>query len=203
MFFYFIFGIALFIKSDTRRAILIGIFLCSLALLGLSLNPASAVAATYTNPDLLLFLDGIILAMIYRAHNTGSVMLGLISICIGVVWRYIGVTGDFGLFAGLSPTLIVAGTLALEPALRRAPSVLLHTVGNASYSIYLSHLFFLRVSELSWRHFVGFGSSEVMEATYVVVAFIFAVAGGVAVHYFIERPMLLLFHQSKIATKSA
>ena len=38
---------------------------------------------------------------------------------------------------------------------------------------------------------------------YVAVAFIFAIAGGVAVHYFIERPMLLLFHQSKIATKSA
>jgi exopolysaccharide production protein ExoZ len=164
------------------------------------------VTATYTNPDLLLFLDGIILAMIYRAHNFGSVILGLILISIGALSASSGVPGDFGLFEnvmGLPPALIVAGTLVLEPAIRRAPSVILHTVGNASYSIYLSHLFFLRLSELSWRHFVDFGSSAALEVTYVAFAFIFAIAGGIAIHYLIERPMLLLFHQGTIATKSA
>jgi exopolysaccharide production protein ExoZ len=203
MFFYFIFGIALVIKSETRRAIAIVIFLWSLVLLGLSFHPAGAVAATYTNPGLLLFLDGVILAMIYRARNIGSVTLGAILVGIGVLTRAIGVTDDFGLFAGLSPVLIVAGTLALEPALRRAPSVLLHTAGNASYSIYLSHLFFLRLSELGWRHFVGGGSSRVLDATYVTFSLIFAIGGGIAIHYFIERPMLLLFHQNKIAARSA
>jgi peptidoglycan/LPS O-acetylase OafA/YrhL len=154
----------------------------------------------------LLFFDGIILAMIYRTYNIDSVMLGLILICIGVLLRSIGAPGGFGLFdnfVGLSPALIVAGTLALEPAIRRAPSIILHTIGNASYSVYLSHLFFLRLSELGWRHFVAFGSSEVLEVMYVAFSFIFAIAGGVAVHYLIERPMLLLFHQSKIAPKSA
>lgn len=101
--------------------------------------------------------------MIYRAHNIDNVVLGLILVGLGTFLRSMGITGDLGLFEslmGLSPALIVAGTLALEPTLRRAPSVLLHTIGNASYSIYLSHLFFLRISELSWRHFVGFGSSK-------------------------------------------
>jgi exopolysaccharide production protein ExoZ len=159
---------------------------------GFSLSPADAMAATYTNPDLLLFLDGIILAVIYQAHNIDNVALGLILVGLGTFLRSMGITGDLGLFESLmGPALIVAGTLALEPTLRRAPSVLLHTIGNASYSIYLSHLFFLRLSELSWRHFVGFGTSEVLEVAYVVVSFIFAIAGGVAVHYLIERPMLL------------
>jgi exopolysaccharide production protein ExoZ len=203
MFFYLVFGIALIIKSDTRRAIMIVILLWGLVLLGLLLNPAAAVATTYTNPDLLLFLDGVILAIIYRSHNIGSVMLGVILICIGILTRFTRVTDDFGLFAGLSPALIVAGTLAFEPVLRRAPSVLLHMAGNASYSIYLSHLFFLRLSELGWRHFVGGNSSGILEATYVTFSLIFAIGGGIAVHYFIERPMLLLFHQSKIAAKSA
>jgi exopolysaccharide production protein ExoZ len=205
MFFYFIFGVALLIRSDTRRVIIVGIFLSTLVLLGLLLNPEGAVTATYTNPDLLLFLDGIILAVIYRAHNIGSVILGLILISVGVLLAF-GVAGDFGLFEnimGLSPALIVAGALALEPAIRRAPSVILRTAGNASYSIYLSHLFFLRLSELSWRHFVGFGSNVALEVTYVACSFIFAIAGGIAIHYFIERPMLLLFHQGRIATKSA
>jgi hypothetical protein len=67
----------------------------------------------------------------------------------------------------------------------------------------LSHLFFLRLSELSWRHFMGFGSSAALDVTYVALAFIFAIAGGIAIHFLIERPMLLLFHQGTIATKSA
>jgi peptidoglycan/LPS O-acetylase OafA/YrhL len=205
MFFYLIFGVALLIKSDTRRALVIGVLLWSLVLVGLWLQPEGAVAATYTNPDLLLFLDGIVLAIIYRAYKIDSATLGVILICVGVLSQSL-LPGSFGLFEnfiGLSPALIVAGTLALELAMRRRHSAALYTIGNASYSIYLSHLFFLRLSELGWRDFVTFGSNEVLDVTYVVVAFIFAIAGGVAVHYFLERPMLLLFHQSKIATKSA
>ena len=204
MFFYFIFGIALLIKSNARRAIMIGILLWGLVLLGLSLNPEGAVAATYTSPEILLFFDGIILAVIYRAYGIDNAVLGLALICTGVL--FIGAPGGLDLFVnfvGLSPALIVAGTLALEPAIRRVPSTVLHTIGNASYSVYLSHLFFLRLSELSWRHFGGGGSSEVLEATYVAFSFIFAVGGGGAVHYFVERPMLLLLPQSKIAAKSA
>src|SRR5258708_32725989 len=157
MFFYFIFGITLLVESRAFRAVTIGGILWTLVLLGLSLNLEGAAAATYTSPDLLLFFDGIILAIIFRSYNVGSVVLGSILICVGVL--SIRVSGDFGLFdnfIGLSPALIVAGFLALEPALRRAPNLLLHMIGNASYSIYLSHLFFLRLSELGWRHFVAF-----------------------------------------------
>jgi exopolysaccharide production protein ExoZ len=206
MFFYFIFGIGLLVASDALRAIMIGVVLWSLVLLGLSLNPENAAAATYTNPDVLLFFNGIILAMIYRAYGIDSVMLGLILICFGVLSRSLSISGDFGLFEnfiGLSPTLIVAGTLALEPALRHAPSLVLHTIGNASYSIYLSHLFFLRLSDLGWAHFVALGSNKAAEVTYVAFAFVFAIAGGIAVHYLIERPMLLLFHQGQVTTKPA
>lgn len=203
MFFYFIFGITLLVESRAFRAVTIGGILWTLVLLGLSLNLEGAAAATYTSPDLLLFFDGIILAIIFRSYNVSSVVLGSILICVGVL--SIRVSGDFGLFdnfIGLSPALIVAGILALEPALRRSPNLLLHMIGNASYSIYLSHLFFLRLSELGWRHFVAFGSGEVLEATYVAFAFVFAVAGGIAVHYFIERPILILFHPSKIANST-
>jgi exopolysaccharide production protein ExoZ len=206
MFFYFIFGISLLVESLAFRAITIGVVLWSLVLLGLSLSPEGAAAATYTSPNLLLFFDGIILAIIYRTYNIDSVILGLILMCVGAL--LCTVSGDFGLFEnfiGLSPALIVAGTLALESALRRAPSVILHTIGDASYSIYLSHLFFLRISELGWRHVVALGSSEILEVMYVAFAFIFAIAGGIFVHYFIERPMLLAFHQSQIpnSTRSA
>src|SRR5258706_3803227 len=141
MFFYFIFGIALLVKSHALRATMIGVLLWSLVLLGLLLNPEDAATATYTNPDVLLFFDGIILAMIYRTYNIDSVICGLILICAGVLSGSILVSGDLGVFEdfiGLSPALIVAGTLALEPSLRRAPAPVLPTLGNATALICLS-----------------------------------------------------------------
>jgi len=205
MFFYFVFGIALLIKLDRLRAIAIGVLLWSLVLLGLWFDPEGAVASTYTNPALLLFFNGLILAMIYRTYNIDSVVLGLILICVGAVSYALRLPGNFDFFenfVGLAPVMIVAGTLALESTLRLAPNRVLHTIGNASYSIYLSHLFFLRISELEWRRFAASGSGEMLNLAYVVVAFTFAIAGGIAVHYFVERPMLNLFHPSRISSST-
>jgi exopolysaccharide production protein ExoZ len=204
MFFYFIFGIALLIGSEACRAIVIGVLFCGLVLVGWLCRPESAIGTTYTNPGLLLFVDGVVLAMVYQTKGINNAVLGGALICVGALARFIGLPSSLSSFEtiiGLSPALIVAGMLSLEPTFRLRPSLVLCTVGNASYSIYLSHLFFLRLSEIGW-HYVNFGSNEVLRVTYVVFAFIFAIAGGIAVHYVIERPMLLLFHQKKIATNS-
>ena len=205
MFFYFIFGVSLLVKPDALRAILVGAFLWSLALLGQRLHSKFPAAETYTNPNILLFFNGVMLAVIYRTYGASSLILGVILISSGVLLGSFGAPGDLGFvesFIGLSPTLIVAGILALETALRRLPSQVLHTIGNASYSIYLSHLFFLRLSELGWRSFMPLGSSQVLQVTYVAFTFVFAIAGGIAVHYFIERPMLLFFLQPKISNSN-
>jgi exopolysaccharide production protein ExoZ len=196
MFFYLIFGLTLLVSSLSLRAILLGTALSGLVLLGHLLEPMDAVAATYTSPELLKFLGGIILAMAYQSNRLISTALGLFLITFGILSHAISVSTDFDEFngfVGLSPALIVGGALALEPAIRRAPSALLHTIGNASYSIYLGHLFFLRLSELGWHHFAPSGSNEALDATYVIFSFIFATGGGVMIYYFIERSVLLFF----------
>lgn len=70
MFFYFIFSVGLLFKSRGFRATVIGIVLGSLVLLGVTSHPQSAIAVTYTSPDLLLFLGGIVLAVIYRTTRS-------------------------------------------------------------------------------------------------------------------------------------
>jgi exopolysaccharide production protein ExoZ len=206
MFFYFLFGLALLIESLDLRAVAIGAILGGLVLIGLSFNPHDAIAATYTSPNLLLFLDGVALAILYRAPDLKGAAPGLALLSVGLLFRWLGLPGSYDMltsFLGIAPALIVGAILVLEPTIRRAPSVVLHTIGNASYSIYLSHLFFLRFFELSWRHFVAFAASGVWGVTYVGSAFVFAIAGGVAVHYFVERPMLVLFHRRKLAVGPA
>ncbi len=200
MFFYFLFGAALLLRAGALRAILVGLILWSLVLIGALLNPKDAVAATYTSPALLLFLDGIGLAIVYGASNFRITLLGLALICVDAVMRS-SRAPDFGLSGGfgeLLPVAIVAVTIALERWLRRVPNVALHTIGNASYSIYLSHIFFLRLFELQWSHVQTMLTSGAIHLIYLALAFVFAVAGGIAVHYFIERPVLLVFHKWQI-----
>jgi exopolysaccharide production protein ExoZ len=201
MFFYLLFGLAVFVPSRTWRAVILGVQLLGLVLLGLVFHPVDAVAVTYTSPELLKFLDGMVLAMIYRANGLNSPKLGFALIVLGIFLSpLIAVSNVFGMidsFAGLSSTFIVAGSLAFEAVARRAPNPVFHAVGNASYSIYLSHLFFLRLSELVWRHFSLFGSSGVLDATYVACALAFAIGGGIAVYYCVERPILLAFRRRR------
>jgi exopolysaccharide production protein ExoZ len=198
MYFYFLFGVALLVPSRPLRATLLTVLLLGLVMLGFVVQPKGPIAVTYTNPELLKFLDGIILAILYRSNRLNGTILGSALLLIGILSHSISVSGNYNLFenfVGLSSTAVVAGVLALEPVLRRSPSILLHTVGNASYSIYLSHLFFVRLLELGWQHFLSLGWSELLDGTYVVLVFAFAMTGGIMVYYGIERPTLSLLRR--------
>jgi len=86
------------------------------------LDPDGAVAATYTSPALLLFFNGLILAMIYRAYNIDSVVLGLVLICVGALSYALRLPDYFDFFenfVGLAPVMIVARS-ALSPSLNAA-----------------------------------------------------------------------------------
>jgi exopolysaccharide production protein ExoZ len=201
MFFYFLFGLALLVPSLRRRAILLGVVLAGLFLLGVSFQPTGPVIASYTSSGLLKFFDGIILAMIYRSNRLRGTTWGLALISVGLLSRLISDSSYFGELdrtVGLSPMFVVAGALALEPAARRVPSLIFLTIGNASYSIYLSHQFFVRLLEIGGRHLGTLESSAGLDATYIMFALIFAVAGGIVVYYLVERPMLFLFRKRSV-----
>jgi exopolysaccharide production protein ExoZ len=201
MFFYALFGVTLLSKSIALRATIVALLLWSFVLIGGLFNPKEAIAATYTSPALLLFVDGIALAIAYTASNVRTVILGLVLICVDAVTRSAHASANFGLSEGLGsllPVAIVGATLALEGLLSRAPSALLHMIGNASYSIYLSHLFFLRIAELQWRHIQEVVTSGAVHMSWLALTFVFAVSGGIVVHYFVERPILRAFQRNKI-----
>ncbi|MET4389874.1 exopolysaccharide production protein ExoZ [Bradyrhizobium sp. F1.4.3] len=196
MFFYFVFGSALFIKSNASRVLAIAVLFWSLVLLGRWLDPSSAILSTYTNPSLLLFLNGLLLAMVYQTYEVDGAGLGVTLASVSILSQTLMVLqGGIESFLGVAAVLIVAGTLALESTLRRAPSNLLLGIGAASYSIYLSHLFFLRVFEICWSRVAQHDGGGIVETASIVLAFVFAIVGGVAVHHLIERPMVRQIRQ--------
>lgn len=196
MFFYLVFGLVLFLASRVLRMTVLALVLLGLVSLGIALQPADALLSTYTNPDLLKFLDGIILAVAYRAGWFNSPRLGSILIATGLLLPLLSPPtasfAKFDDFLGLSATSVVAGALAMETIARRAPSSVFLAIGSASYSIYLSHLFFLRATELMGQRLSLFGVSKTLDATYIVTALTFSVLGGICIHYFVERPILAL-----------
>jgi exopolysaccharide production protein ExoZ len=202
MFFYFVFGLALLIKPNARRALAIFVLFWALVLLGRWLDPSSAILSTYTSPLLLLFLDGLLLAMVYQTYAVGGAGLSLTLASASILLQTFAVLdGGTESFLAAAAVLIVVGTLALEPVLRRAPSNLLLGVGDASYSIYLSHLFFLRIFEIGWWHVPGHDGT--MAVAFIALSFAFSIAGGVAIHHLIERPMVRAIRQWRWAHETS
>ncbi len=96
------------------------------------------------------------------------------------------------------PAAIMVGACVLGPPWRRRPLALaLAAIGDASYSLYLSHPFVTRVLRNAWLTSVP-GSLPL--SAYVVLASLGAVLGALLLYRCVERPMTLrLQHMSRLA----
>lgn len=160
-------------------------------LIGLSLASLlpfdGTLFAFWSNPLILEFLFGIALA---RAYRRGLVRPSL-PLASGVL------TGGFALLVLLDPTslprfaaaglpaalIVAAGTLFYPN--RALPGQI---IGDASYALYLSHRFTLRAMTLLVLPL--FGGETWAVWVYVAMACIGAVVVSVAVHLWVERPLL-------------
>jgi exopolysaccharide production protein ExoZ len=196
MFFYLLFGLSLFCKSTLNRVFWLSGVLFGLVLTGAIAHPSSALAVTYTSAYLFLFAAGVWLAVFERKGFVPWVVTGcaIILVCVAFFKQQ---TAIFYLWS----CLIVAAALALEPLARLRPSPLLLLIGDASYAIYLTHPFTVRIPELIWRKGGLFGNSIVLDSSYVVIAVSFAIIAGTFLHLYIERPLLAFFGHLTIAAK--
>ncbi len=143
MFFYLLFALALFAR--VRPIWMLTPLLAGLALLGLLARPGWPAVAVLMNPLLLEFLAGMYLGRaVQRKTALGPLWL----------WASLGVLGAAGLVLipmgnvpfsrvlgwGVPAVLVVEAAVRLDGVLRgRIPRGLLR-VGDASYSLYLSHV---------------------------------------------------------------
>jgi peptidoglycan/LPS O-acetylase OafA/YrhL len=192
MFFYLLFGVALFIPSRLSRfATLVAAFL-ALVTIGRWVS-GGPVVATYTDPILLEFLAGIVLAMLSPWLMRQAAVLGglliLASAAFLIIVAAAGLPWERALASGVPAAGIVAGALVLEPLARKAPSRLGLLLGDASYSIYLAHPFGQRVWLLACQY-MQFDLAGMTAVLYVLAAVVVGIASGVASHLLVERPLL-------------
>lgn len=193
MFFYAVFACALLV-ARRYRALTVCIILGTLVALPLVVTPVGAIALTYTSPLLIEFMIGCLLGVMYERGAlprpqvaafllvTGCCLLltsGMLSAASLDASRFF--------YWGLPAFLIVTGALGLEPMLKtwRVPMLL----GDASYSIYLTHGAMLSAVKsgvlLSER-----GTALVMPGEFILAGCIASVAGGVLAYRMIEMPLV-------------
>jgi len=203
MFFYVLFATAMLLPRRSGLAALAGA-LVTLVLLGGVLHPSFTPLAVWTDGLLLEFLFGIAIGLAQdagmRPAGWGAALAlvagGLATVMLGPLFS----VGD-GLapwIRGGLPASIMVGACVLGPPWRRRPLALaLAAVGDASYSLYLSHPFVVRILRDVW---LGSVPGSVPLSAYVVLASLGAVLAALLLYRCVERPMTLrLQHMSRPA----
>jgi exopolysaccharide production protein ExoZ len=191
MFFYAVFALALLAPARWR---LPGMCLVMLGLFGWGqLVPqvrAGVCGAVYTSPLLVTFATGMVIGWLYRrgslrvhpAAACGLMAVGfVVLICSGI--------GEWAR-SGLAPASIVLGAVSLD-ARDAVPSWNFpRGLGDASYSIYLAHLFAFDAVSRVWTRIASTG--PISAVCFAVTSMALAVGLAFLTYRLIERPTLRL-----------
>lgn len=198
MYFYAIFAVGLATRRLVPVSLAIGFLAVGIGLVGPGWVAGNALLVSYTSPIILEFFAGMLIAVIHQNHTLKSYWLAL---PVGVV-ALIGF-GNLDAYRllvwGLPTLLIFVGTLAIEDAKKLPRLPLLKLLGDASYSIYLSHAFVLQIGLFVWWRVPVHGWLQFL--IFTPTAMIGCAFAGVLVYRYIEQPMLFrLQRKTRAAT---
>jgi exopolysaccharide production protein ExoZ len=191
MAFYFLFSLCLSFKKFWR---VMGttVLIVLLYAIGLTGTASSSILSFYGNSVILEFLFGVLLAayLIPYLNFSALVTWGLLGLSLIALAFIESASLDLprALKYGVPAFLAIAAAVNLE-RIRAVPNFpILVRLGDASYSIYLSHIFVLA----GLRMVVGFLHIDLSLWTgcgFIVVGVIASAILGVLIHRFIEKPL--------------
>lgn len=178
MLFYVVFASAMALVPQGRalRFYVITIILVIILVAAAATSPWIDVMNFYANPVLLEFIAGMLLGMICSARLIRPSPLWSVISAIGfcLIWAATRFSGGFSMML-LAATMVVAGAVFLPPLKHNALSAL----GDASYSLYLTHAISLAAVGLLWgRLFRPLGAIPFM---------LFSVAFAIGIAFLVYR----------------
>lgn len=187
MWFYAAYAVA--ICTTRRRVTAITIFFCVTS--GLSALGISNVAfQTYTSPIVLEFVFGAIVGSLYvrgfRFPLIGAIVLLSAACCMLIALDK--VTGESHRFVvfGIPAALLVSGAVGLETRVRWSRAA--QSIGDASYSLYLSHVFTVPIAV---KLMTKFDVHHRLSGNLVCAAStVFSVCVALACYRWLERPLV-------------
>lgn len=192
MFFYLVYAACIFLVP-ALRAVAVATVMLGLVMLGLVLAPQTPAGMVYTNPILLEFVAGVLLAQLWRrlADQPVPAWLGFGLVGAGLVWFISAARPEAFdiliqtrvLLFGIPAVLVVSGAMMLEAAGWRSTNRFWLLLGAASYAAYLFHPIVLQVVEKA-AHFAG-----LPVVVLAGLSFVLSHVVGIAVHLWVEKPM--------------
>lgn len=197
MFFYIVFALVLLFWNRKRVVALTALF-AIIVFFGYFSSPSFVPVWYWSRSVILEFLFGILIAHVFVKKSIRlSLPIGTALIVLGIlIWQityaFWPVTNHHvnirGLTWGIAAALIFGG-VALSPvrdALTRIPlAAMLVVIGNASYSLYLCHMFVVRAFTLAiGRQFDGW-----IMIVYPAVTLAGCTAVAILCYYYFELPM--------------
>lgn len=193
VYFYFVFGLALLLPKLMRLFFLIVVFVLAVSLGTLHLAD-NALYLTYTEAMILEFLFGIGIAALLPWLSMGlgaaAALVAFSILAFAVVSFNSTLELPRFLAYGLPSMVFIAGLVSLEPLAHRRPVKALALIGDASYSLYLSHPFVLKIVAVAFGNAgIGAADSAPTAIIFAIVAMPIAVVFSILSYQLIERPL--------------
>jgi exopolysaccharide production protein ExoZ len=197
MFFYLIFAIGLAFKRLLPIALCIGGGAIILGQIELGLH-GNALFVTYTSPIITEFFQGMLIALVHRRRSFANYWF-LLPTGIALLIAVGNLDAPRLLIWGLPSSLILIGCLAIEDAGRMPSFQVFKLLGDASYSIYLSHAFVLQIGLFVWWKVPIRGWTQFL--VFTPTAIVGCAIAGILVYRYVEQPILSrLQHRARAAT---
>jgi exopolysaccharide production protein ExoZ len=189
--FYFVFALAIL---NRRFGLLVLALWLSVSVIALFMNFPPYLAEYLFSPLHLLFGMGMLICTILRQSTIKNP--AVVAIAGLIVFLATGMEEDYSLWFsentrnllyGFGSAAALLGAIELERQGRLHIPKWLQLMGDASYSIYLTH--FTALSLLA-KLFVRFGGLQLPDLLSFVLLPLMTVLLGIAVHWFVERPLL-------------
>ncbi|MCC8934857.1 acyltransferase family protein [Rhizobium sp. 'Codium 1'] len=187
MYFYLLFGLCLLVPVRHRivavTALIGGVFLVA------NLVPESTAARFYGDTVIFEFVAGMVLGRIYKAGVHIAAPVVAVGVALGFGVLVFNDYNDFDLprliTIGMPAALIIFFSTAI-----RIPDLKawrwLRLLGDASYSIYLTHIFTLAGSRMIYPWVIGTLQSDTL---FVVLMMAMSTAVGLASYFLFEVPV--------------
>lgn len=196
MFFYLSFAL-LAVFNARHRAVLLTLAYLALVTIGALVRPEDAIPAFYTSYMPLAFVAGVWLGLghlegwlgrLVQRHAVPLALIALTGLVLGFALDR-GIMEDELAFAGLLAASI--GFLSLAVGMEQDLPRLgwLEALGDASYSIYLVHIFAVGAIAGVALRFVGTGNPLVVGAV-LLAAIMGGLAAGWALYRLLEEPLM-------------
>lgn len=189
MMFYTLFGMCIL---NRRLGVTALSLWCAGSVYGLIWYYTDPLVNQYLNPKHLLFGFGLLAVLLVRREFKIGMPLALIGgagyIVCAIRENIAAVDLGLDVEYGISAALLLCGCMLMEQRGSLHIPKFLELLGDASYSIYLVHFTamsaFAKVIYPIWKHF-----HTPLILPYMIM-FVGAVASGIAVHLYVEKPIL-------------